>query len=78
MSGEILADDNSPMVMTVGQYNDRVAYTWKLAIESEQERIIKMLEERIKNHQEAELPEDAYCACPIYEYTIGLIKGEEE
>ena len=45
MAGEILAEDNSPMMMTVGQYNDRVAYTWKLATEAEQERIIKLLEE---------------------------------
>jgi len=44
MSGEILADGNSPMIMTVDQYNERVAYTWKLAIEAEQERIIKELE----------------------------------
>lgn len=74
MSGEILADDNSPMVMTVGQYNDRVAYTWKLAIESEQERIIKLLE------AECERPLDPKwehyretCSCA----QIALIKGEK-
>jgi hypothetical protein len=44
MSGEILADGNSPMIMTVDQYNERVAYTWKLAVEAEQERITKLLE----------------------------------
>lgn len=47
MSGEILADGNSPMIMTVDQYNERVAYTWKLATEAEQERIIKLLEEHL-------------------------------
>jgi hypothetical protein len=50
MAGEILAEDNSPMMMTVGQYNDRVAYTWKLATEAEQERIIKLLENDYWHH----------------------------
>lgn len=45
MAGEMLADDNSPMMMTVSQYNDRVAYTWKLATEAEQERIINLLKD---------------------------------
>ncbi len=76
MSGEILADDNSPMVMTVGQYNDRVAYTWKLATEAEQERIIKLIQDRIDIHKESGLDLDGFCACPVYEYTIELIKGE--
>jgi hypothetical protein len=46
--------------------------------EQEQERIIKLLQDRIDNHRNAGLPDDGYCACGIYEYTIALIKGEEE
>jgi len=45
MAGEMLADENSPMMMTVAQYNDRVAHTWKLATEAEQERIITIIKE---------------------------------
>lgn len=46
MSGEILADGDSPMFMTVDQYNERVARTWNLAIAAEQERITKLLEDK--------------------------------
>jgi hypothetical protein len=46
--------------------------------EQEQERIIKLLQDRIDNHMKAGLPNDGNCACGIYEYTIALIKGEEE
>jgi hypothetical protein len=46
--------------------------------EQEQERIIKLLQDRIDNHMKSGLPDDGNCACGIYEYTIALIKGEEE
>ena len=74
MSGEILADGNSAMIMTVDQYNERVAYTWKLAAEAEQERIIKLIKSQITP-----------CLCeqdcmaddnPAYQELIELIKGE--
>jgi endonuclease III len=64
MSGEILADGNSPMIMTVDQYNERVAYTWKLATEAEQERIVKLLEAWL---------DDDY---GDFGNTLKLIKGE--
>lgn len=63
MSGEILADGDSPMFMTVDQYNERVARTWSLAIADEQERIIKLLEE--------------HDAAIIRDNLIALIKGEK-
>jgi hypothetical protein len=47
-------------------------------VKNEQDRIIKLLQDRIDNHMKAGLPDDGYCACTIYEYTIALIKGEEE
>ena len=50
MAGEMLADGQSPMMMTVDQYNERVARTWALAIEAEQERIIKLLEDDYWHH----------------------------
>jgi hypothetical protein len=46
MAGELLADDNSPMMMTVGQYNERVAYTWKLATEAENQRVVGLLQDK--------------------------------
>lgn len=68
MSGEILADGNSPMFMTVDQYNERVARTWSLAIADEQARIIKLLEEQL-------------CSCTLAECqvakAIALIKGDK-
>ncbi len=74
MAGEMLADDNSPMIMTVGQYNDRVAYTWKLATEAEQERIVKLLEGRT-NDSGSVLDETGNSIADLSDL-IELVKGE--
>lgn len=72
MAGEVLADDNSPMMMTVAQYNDRVAYTWKLATEAEQERIVALLTAKYSELTNASRWADSnYCL-----EAITLIKGE--
>ena len=63
MPGEILADNESPMIMTVEQYNNQVAHTWNLATQTEQERIVKLLEQRI-------------CQCSCDFEIIALLKGE--
>jgi len=75
MSGEILADGDSPMIMTVDQYNERVARTWNLAIAAEQERIINLLDSLIEitspDQTHTISINDALCNA------IALIKGEK-
>lgn len=73
MAGEVLADDNSPMVMTVAQYNERVAYTWKLATEAEQERIIALLTDKYSELANA----SRFADSNYYLEAIALIKGEK-
>ena len=72
MSGEILADGDSPMMMTVDQYNERVARTWNLAIAAEQERIIKLLEETSLEFEQYD-----FNAVGVTNGLIALIKGEK-
>lgn len=85
MPGEILADDDSPMMMTVGQYNERVAYTWKLAIQAEQDRIVELLEDLDKRNRQPcdhspkgyEYPCGGCCVHLDPASVIQLIRGEE-
>lgn len=72
MSGEILADGDSPMIMTVDQYNERVARTWNLAIAAEQERIVNLLEQEKPCPMKGTHHDIGLCSC----LAIALIKGE--
>ena len=69
MSGEILADGNSPMVMTVDQYNAAVARTWNLAVEetisAERSRIIAYLERESACSVERGHDYNGSCYCEI-------------
>lgn len=72
MSGEILADGDSPMIMTVDQYNERVARTWNLAIAAEQERIIEVI--KAWNFP---IQQGTYTVDDSVAGLISLIKGEK-
>jgi len=72
MAGELLADDNSPMMMTVGQYNERVAYTWKLAIEAENQRVLGLLQDKYSALTQA----NRWAESNHYLEAMTLIKGE--
>jgi hypothetical protein len=79
MSEPMMAEDDSPMMMTVGQYNAMVARTWGLAVEetiaAERERIIKILESNqcrtCPNH-----PGECDAFIHDVDFYIQLINGE--
>ena len=79
MTEPIMAEDDSPMIMTVGQYNAMVARTWGLAVEetiaAERQRIIKILESKQCRTCDSHSGEcDAFIQdVDLY---ISLIKGE--
>jgi hypothetical protein len=72
MSEPIMADDDSPMIITVGKYNAMVARTWALAVgetvSAERQRMINKIESLI------DTSDSSYLA-GLYK-ALELIKGE--
>jgi hypothetical protein len=72
MSEPIMADDDSPMMMTVGQYNAMVARTWEMAVQetiyAERERITQNIQSIV------DITDSSYVA-GLYK-ALELIKGE--
>jgi hypothetical protein len=72
MSEPMMAEDDSPMMMTVGQYNAMVARTWALAVEetmaSERERIANKIQSIVDTS-------DSSYVAGLYK-ALELIKGE--